>query len=320
MAVVLGSAGNGNTTALSLATSLAGSGDPSLPFFDNVGTSSTGDASVTYLGDGWAISAAHVTISSAVGQVHFGATGYTVDNSTIHQLHNANNSLADLQVFRLTTSPALPSITASLIATATPAGNARQIMIGNGADAVAQHFWSVNKSSVPWVWSTVTPPGPAVPGTTDYSGIDVTGGHNIRWGENKVTNTSQIRNNTNCYTTNFDNLAYTGITPLGSEAMATDGDSGGAVFSISGGQWQLAGIMISVSPSLSGQPSQAAMFGNNPTNQFSYTAIADLRQYRTEILATIPEPSSFALAALAAAALAFCGRHRRPWHCRPAAP
>src|SRR5689334_22833338 len=81
--------GNGNTTA-----------PADDPGFANVGKSSTSGASITYLGNRWAISARHVFINS---QVSLGGVTYGVDNSTITPLFNSDSTIADLQLFRLTT-------------------------------------------------------------------------------------------------------------------------------------------------------------------------------------------------------------------------
>jgi hypothetical protein len=269
--------GNGNTDSASLITA-GGPGTSGTPGFDNVGLSSTHNASVTYLGGGWAITAAHVTIDNSAGSIIFGANSYQVDMSSIVQLRNSDNSLADLKIFRLTTDPGLPSILPSLISNATPTG--RQILIGNGFDIGAQHYWHVNTIPPVWVWTMQSPP--AHPGPNDASGFDVTGNHHVRWGENNVADTGLFLQNSDgtwihAYTTQFDDLAYTGTASLPSEAEATNGDSGGAVFSFANNQWTLAGIMDGID-AYNNQPASTAMFG-------THTYIMDLSQYRSQILA-----------------------------------
>lgn len=301
---------NGNTTA----ESLAAAGGPAVgqAGFANVGTSSTNNASVVYLGNGWAISAGHVTISSGVGPVRFGGVPYTVDDSSITFLHNADNTLADLKLFRINGDPGLPAIVPSLTSTSVPGG--RQIMIGNGlrlaenqSGGIDQLYWSVDDSVSPWQWT----PGatPAVVGPNDYSGYEVNAAasHVIRWGENDVTDVNLVvqtgLDNSNNplivhgYTTTFDNLDYTGVNPLASEAQASNGDSGGAVFQFSDGVWKLSGIMIAVSKPLNGQPDDTVLFGDQ-------TFIADLSYYREQIVALVPEPSGVILSAMGLAALA----------------
>ncbi|HEV3136521.1 MAG TPA: hypothetical protein VGZ26_01430, partial [Pirellulales bacterium] len=254
---------NGNTDSASLQAAL--SPDPSLPFFNNIGQSSTANASVTYLGYGWVMTAAHVVIANVIsgspGGVTFGGTHYNVDESTITNLHNADNSLADLKVFKMIGDPGLPPLIPSLIDATTAAG--RQIMIGNGlsVDLANQQYWNVNTTDPNnYVWTSESQP--AMPGPNDFSGFNIIGGHSIRWGENDVVpdpnnpqkayeqyvHTSDDSQNhplnIQGYFTQFDDSTWTGQTPRANEAQASSGDSGGSVFSLVNGKWELSGIMI----------------------------------------------------------------------------
>ncbi len=314
---VLVRSGNGNTDGASL-TAAGGPGDPLLPGFVNVGKGSTGETSVTYLGGGWVLTAGHVTIDNMIGgnptPIHFGAGAYQADMSSIHYLHNANGTLADLKLFRLTTDPGLPSLI-PLINDGPTTG--RLIMIGNGLSAGAQHYWNADRTSVPWQWTETGPP--AVPAINDYSGFDITyddTGHRvIRWGENQVLNndvvlhTFDLQDGTPLYahgfTTAFDDQKYTGVTPLPSEAQGTVGDSGGAVFSWDeNGQLRLSGIMVAAFSLTSNAPASTALFGDQ-------TLSIELALYRDEILAIVPEPSSGVLAVLATVGLALARRRRK---------
>jgi len=268
--------GNGNTDAASL-LSAGGPGNTSSPGWVNVGKGSTNNSSVTYLGGGWVITAAHVTIDNNVGPIRFGNDTYQADMSSIVTLKNNDNTPTDLKLFRLTTDPGLPEILPSQIVTAVASG--RQIMIGNGLNQTAQQYWDVDSSGQTWVWQTQSPP--ANPGPNDYSGFTVGGSRVIRWGENNVHSiglTLDYQNGTfvRAYSTRFDEADYTGQVPLASEGQGSVGDSGGAVFTFSGGQWKLAGIMITVGP-YNNQPASTAVFGN-------LTYIADLSYYRDAIL------------------------------------
>lgn len=268
--------GNGNTDAASLLAA-GGPGNVNAAGFVNVGRGSTNNTSVTYLGAGWVITAAHVTIDNAIGPIRFGASSYQADMSSITQLRNDDGTLTDLKVFRLTTDPGLPSILPSLIGEAAPAG--RQILIGNGLNQGIQRFWSVDTNPPNWVWTQQ--PSPAVPGPADASGFDAVGSRIIRWGENHVEDTGLLLDRGNdifvhAYSTQFDSLEYTGTAALPHEAQASVGDSGGAVFSFSGGQWKLAGIMVAIGL-YNAQPASTAVFGNQ-------TYIADLSYYRDAIL------------------------------------
>ena len=306
LAVILGNGSNGNTTALSLQT--AGGPLVAEPGFNNVGKSGTGNASVTYLGNGWGITAGHNTMDANFDGVTLNGQTYTVDLNSITFLHNPNSTLADLKLFKLTTTPALPSVLPGLISSVTPTGVV--VMIGNGLNITGtQKFWDVDKSNPGnWVWNS-EPSQPASPGPDDYSGFSTVTSHSIRWGSNVVfaTNVSALtaydpQNNPlyiNGVATQFDNQAYTGINPMIDEAQASTGDSGGGVFSYVNGEWKLSGIMIATSVALNHQPSQTTIYG-------SQTVIADLSIYRDEILSIVPEPGSHLLA-LSAAAMLFAG-------------
>jgi hypothetical protein len=271
--------GNGNTDAASLLAA-GGPGDPTQGGFVNVGLSPTHGAGVTYLGNGWIITANHVSVGATSNTVVLGGNTYTIDDPTTGvALHNPDNSTADLKLYHLSTTPNLPSLVA-LIDSAAPSG--RVIMVGNGLNIGTQHYWHVDTSLPTWQWTEQSPP--ANPGPNDVSGFDITGGHIIRWGENEVASTGLLINDgygiTTTFTTQFDDLKYTGVAPLASEAQATNGDSGGAVFALVGGQWQLSGIMLATNNPDNNQPANTALLGD-------VTYIADLSAYRSEILATI---------------------------------
>jgi hypothetical protein len=270
-----------NDTAASL-LSYGGPGDPDLPGFDNVGAGSTGGSSVIYLGAGWVLTASHVTIANPPivlpGGVSFGGVQYLVDTSTIHQLHNPDNSLADLKIFRIIGDPGLPGFLPAYIATAPPVLTQQVFMIGNGATRGDQHFWEVDTGQNPWEWTEVPEPDP--PGPFNASGFDIDSPRRIRWGENQVQAINVFTAGVWGYTTQFDDLEYTGQVPLTHEAQASSGDSGGPVFAFVGGKWVLSGMMIAVSADLSGQPPATTLFG------FQVLA-ADLSYYRDEILEII---------------------------------
>ncbi|MGD9722146.1 MAG: hypothetical protein AB7O59_12110 [Pirellulales bacterium] len=312
-AVVL-SAGNGNTDSASLIAA-GGPGLNGTPGFGNVGSSGASASSIVYLGNRWVLSAGHVAIGTFHGQVFLGGTGYNVVDSTITYLHNPDNSLADLKLFQIDQDPGLPQFTSQMFASATPSG--RQIMIGNGLDRGSpQTYWNVDDSQVPWEWSVQSDPG--TPGADDYSGFQTITNHHIRWGENEVLATGLFEmtafgpNNAplfvHGYSTQFDDLAYTGVQPLPSEGQVSLGDSGGAVFTLEGGAWKLGGIMVAFEDLYSGQPQSPpgipyTVFGNQ-------ALIVDLSVYRDEILTIVPEPTGLALAAVAGLALAAFYRRR----------
>jgi hypothetical protein len=304
---VLVASGNGNLDAASL-DAAGGPGSIAAPGWFNVGISSAQTSTVIYLGNNWVLGARHATHTSAEGGVYINGNYHTMIDSSKVFLTNSDNSDADLVLFRLEPSanPLPPAITPDYFSSTTPSG--RQIMIGYGRDIGAAHSWDVDQSESPWVWTEASP--------GDEAGFDVDfSQQRIRWGENMVDSTGLPIIETGSglfveggYTTQFDDLAgfYTGTAGLPSEAQASNGDSGGAVFSWDGTKWQLAGMMVTVSSPRSGQPANTAIYGDQ-------TLIADLSVYREQILAVIvPEPGSLSLAGVAImSVLALAWRRRR---------
>ncbi len=255
--------------------------------FANVGTvhnSIAGfPASGVYLGDGWVITAFHnVTIDHstfAFGPVTFGGLPYAADPSTATRLHNPNNSLADLAIFRLTSEP--PLLGASLSGS-TPNQNTAVRMMGNGVDReLNETGWDVNGG----VWTEVGTGGAVL-------GYDLIGARSMRWGTNTVqpnalTPVDQGFGSVLTFQLDFDRVA--------GEGMATTGDSGGGVFVKSANAWQLAGVMVAAG-AFNGQPAASVSYGFNGNGNVTY--VADIATYKNEIdtiMASVPEPSSVAL-------------------------
>lgn len=250
------------------------------PYFGNVG--SVGSATAIYLDDGWVLTASHVA-GSLPAAATFGGTSYGTEPGSFHQLTNPPQSPAlttftDIVLFQLATSPALPALT---ISSATPTVGSGVMMIGNGrTQAAARTYW--DRTVIPGdnndVWVETTPP------SSNISGYKTNGTQEVRWGDNNVAGNGEIVNtgygDVISYYTSFDAGA------LAEEGQAVVGDSGGASFSLVGGVWQLSGMMHAVG-TLDSQPggSTTAVLGD-------ITAMADLSQYRGQILAIVPEPSA----------------------------
>ena len=276
--------GTGNTTA-----------PADDPGFANVGYSTSGHGTAIYLGGGWVLTAGHV-----------GGDGIILSSGTYLQASGSNTSFAlvnttpgkstetDLYLFKLATEPVgLPTLA---IASSMTGTGAAVTMIGGGLDRGAFTQWLVDDTTNPPTW-TVTGSG------GDAAGFATVGTQAIRWGTNDVAANDLWVNagygDVRSFATVFDYAPYT------TEAQAVLHDSGGAVFTKAGGQWQLAGVITAVA-GYSGQPSPVftAVFGDA-------TFMADLSYYRPQIVALVPEPSAAALAGGAGAVLALLPIVRR---------
>jgi hypothetical protein len=210
-------------------------------------------------------------------------------NNTIGRTTNT-----DLLMFQLASTPAgLGPLT--LASTAPTLGTA-VTMIGAGRDRGDFTQWSVNTGTSPWTWTEVSSGG-------NFAGYQTLESSLMRWGTNTVSATDVWVGNapdvksfaTTFNATGFDN----------NEAQAVLGDSGGAVFTKKESVWELSGVMFTVA-GFEEQPSAATtpVFGNA-------TYSADLSYYAPQIMSIIPEPSTYALLAVSAAALAFANRRKR---------
>ena len=263
--------GTGNTTA---------PGDD--PGWNNV--SIRGNGTAVYLGNGWVLTANHTT----GGNMTFNGQTFSEVPGTAFSLTNngavGKTANTDLKMFQIN---GIPTGVATLpIAATTPTVGTAVTMIGGGRDRGAFTQWSVNQTTNPWTWTEVSSGGNA-------AGYKTLATRALRWGTNAVGGTGQW-----LYFDNRDVLTtWTtfNFADGSSEAQAVVGDSGGPVFAKYGGQWQLAGIMVTVD-AYSGQPSPGltAVFGNN-------TYMADLSYYRSQIVAVVPEPSAVTLVGMALA-------------------
>ena len=257
------------------------------PYFGNVGV--LNGASAIYLSNQWVMTASHVA-GSLPASVSFGGTSYATQAGSWQRLTNSGplSAFADIVLFRLASSPGLPTL--SLISSAPAVGNA-VMMIGNGrVQAAGLTYWDVTPVAGPNndVWTEVTPLA-----TFDRIGFKTTASHEVRWGSNNVATANVIVNAGAGDTRSFSTI----YNPTGTsnEAQGVLGDSGGAVLFNSGAGWRLAGMMHTIDI-FDGQPSPTTAVDGNSTYH------ANLSLYALQInsiIATVPEPSSYLLAGVA---------------------
>ena len=269
---------SGNTSA---PTGL--SGQPSDPGFANVGqvNGSTG----VYLSDGWVLTANHVGAGAFVSN----GQSYGYNGVDSYQINGT-----DLRLFKLSTFPVLPSLN---LATSSPSVGSAVVMIGAGRTAQdSLTNWYVDADTPTWTWSEDQFVG------ADYifSGFVTDSSKSVRWGTNTINGFTTLYNSPAFYT------YFSNTNPTSYEAQAVRHDSGGAIFTQNGTNWELAGTIVAVQP-FNGQPGGVnnAIFGN-------YTIAIDLSAHATDIneylLTTIPESRVSGTLAAICALCAVLGR------------
>ena len=224
------------------------------PYWEHVGRS--GIVTALYLGRGWVLTAGH----AGAGRVELRGQSLAPESGTVERLRTGEAE-ADLVMFRLRGDPGLPSLP---IAREAAAVGTPVLLLGCG--------------------------GGARGAATSWEGIQGflvrTGEGACRWGGNRVSGAERPVRLRQFVTASF----YTDLSltrgGVRREAQGATGDSGGGVFSRSGsgGRWELAGLMISVSH-YPRQPPGLVLDGNQ-------THVADLARYRQQILATTAPAAS----------------------------
>ena len=250
------------------------------PGFANVGT--RGRSSAVYIGDGWVLTAAHVS----GGNVKLGGTTYQWLRETNTVIRNPAGTglseFADLRLFRLATEPSLPDLTLSR---ESPEAGTFSILIGNGKDRDKDLVgWSIEGNGSNRVWRESAPPA-------DENGFKWLTTNSMGWGANEVDSDGNADDDnfittetgfadTISLSTTFDDI------PNFPEGQAATNDSGGALFTRkANGDWELTGIIHSIGL-LDAQPSQTSVFGNRTfaaAIPAYYDAIIDtILHYRTD--------------------------------------
>jgi hypothetical protein len=259
----------------------AGAADPALteefadfPYWSHIAHHGVGTG--VYLGWGWMMRPAHVWGDP----VELNGQPYARDTSvSVRRIRNADNSNADLVVFKILDPPDLPPM---LIArTPIEVGDA-VLMAGYGRPPQPQTYeWSVNKFTIPsWTWTT--PPDPNEPGHPIYSGYWVIEGTRLNfWGVNTIEQIDVPVSNEFGQSPAFL-TRFTHDLEDARVAQAVGGDSGAPAWRKVDDRWELAGVAIDV-PTLSGQPAgnRTAIF------EHSTSIFAELAVYRDAILEII---------------------------------
>jgi cysteine-rich repeat protein len=202
---------------------------------------------VTYLGEGWVLSAAHV----GEVKVRIGGTNYDPIAGSRVELKHSGSTPSDVELFRIAPYPAaLPKLP---IREHALSGGELALMVGLGRERGETLAWKK-------------------PGVKD--GYRWAATKRQRWGTNIVEASGldivAFGKTTRSFLTEFT----AGGTSF--EAQATQGDSGGPVFTRKGPGWELAGVIWGVA-GLPGQPTETVVYGNR-------TFAADLSWYREQII------------------------------------
>jgi hypothetical protein len=224
------------------------------PYWENVTQRRYEGPTVIYLGAGYALTARHV----GVGEIPLAGRIFAPVRSSARTLLNEDGSAADAMIFELDRSAALPDLPIVPLARSRPKVGEDVIVIGFGAGREKVLEWTFDdQRRFAFVWSQDT---------------------RKRWGTNRIESSAEVllqgRFATRAIAFDFDEPFAATATRY--EAQAAIGDSGGAVFVERDGEWQLAGMMVSVTGDTRA-PKRSSTYGD-------MTFAADLSFYRSEIL------------------------------------
>ena len=227
---------------------------PDFPYWDHVTQRRYRGPSVIYLGAGFAMTARHV----GHGEIYLDGELYEPLRGTNRTILNPNGTAADAMVFALENDPPPPDWPLVPIATEPPVAGENVLLIGFGRERErVDEFESDDRPRFSFRW-------------TDKGAK--------RWATNRISSEfdvlSQQNRTSRAFVLSFDEPYSPRSTRY--EAQAAVGDSGGGVFVKRDGEWQLLGLMVSVSGD-SRAPKGGAVYGDR-------TYAVDLSHYRDEVL------------------------------------
>ena len=232
---------------------------PDFPYWRHVTQRRYDGPSVIYLGAGFALTARHV----GMGEIFLDGEIYAPVSRSQHTLLNENGTAADAMIFELDPEQAPPDWPLLPIADHPPRVGEDVLVIGFGHGRA--RVVEVERDGVVrfgFVWDDET---------------------RKRWGTNRIEQvdvvTRQELYSSRAFAFEFDPPDAPDTTRY--EANAALGDSGGAVFVERDDEWELAGMMISVSSlrngAFAGTDTRGSAYGD-------HTWAVDLSHYREEIL------------------------------------
>lgn len=241
--------------------------------------------SAVHIGDGFMLTANHVTLDPTRVVTFNGVDSFAVDTT----FHGGNGvqiaSGVDLKLFRLASVPLTSSV--ALDSTGGSVSPATVVTYGVGRGATAT-------SSSPVAWGA----------------IDTVA---KRWGINVPRALSGISYDTYSYTALWSVAGNPSSSPGGvgsNEAALTVFDSGSGMFQNISGVWYLIGVATAIEQQSGANTSTFGIDSVTGVGRGDRNFHASIATYRSQILAAVPEPSVLSLAALAAG-VAMLGRLRR---------
>ncbi len=226
---------------------------PDFPYWEHVTQRRYEGPTVIYLGAGHALTARHV----GQGEIAIGGTMYAPVSGSKRTLLNAEGSAADVMIFELVGTEAIDL----------PILPITREPVAPGEEVLLVGFGRLREKVVEWRHD----------GEPEF-GFRWTKKGAKRWGTNRVESSGEILAQGHLMTRAIAFAFDEPFSPRATryEAQAALGDSGGGVFALRDGEWQLAALMVSVSGRRDA-PGALSVYQD-------VTFAADLSHYRSEIL------------------------------------